>query len=47
MGEAPRSGALLSVGKLNAALLRTIHGVAPVVLAVAMGVVVYLVGRKT
>lgn len=41
------SGALMSAGKLDYALMLTIHRVAPFVLVLALGLVVYWLGRPT
>lgn len=40
------SGALMSAGKLNYALMLTIHRVAPVVLVVCCALALYLLGKK-
>ncbi len=40
------SGALMSLGKLDYTLTLTIHRIAPVVLTIALGLMVYLLGRK-
>ena len=39
------SGALMSAGKLDYAIMLAVHRIAPLVLAVAMALVVYLLGR--
>lgn len=41
------SGALMSAGKLDYALMLTIHRVAPFVLVLALGLMVYWLGRPT
>ncbi|MBN1934061.1 MAG: hypothetical protein JW934_05330 [Anaerolineae bacterium] len=38
------TGALMSMGKLNYAVMLTIHKIAPVVVVIAMALVVYLLG---
>ena len=40
------TGALMSMGKLNYDVTLTVHKIAPVVMALAMALVVYLLGRK-
>ncbi len=39
------TGALMSMGRLDYALMRTLHRIAPVTLALAMALIVYLLGR--
>jgi hypothetical protein len=39
------SGALMSMAKLDYALVLTVHRVAPVLLVIAMALVIYLLGR--
>lgn len=39
------SGALMSAGKLDYALMLTIHRISPLVLVIALGLVVYWLGR--
>ncbi len=40
------SGALMSAGKLDYALMLTIHRIAPVLLTIALGLVIYLLGKE-
>ena len=40
------TGALMSMGKLDYALMLSIHRIAPMVVALAMALVVYLLGKK-
>ena len=39
------SGALMSAGKMDYGIMLAVHRIAPLVLAVAMALVVYLLGR--
>jgi hypothetical protein len=40
------SGALISLGKLDYALMLAFHRIAPVVLVIALALIAYLLGRK-
>jgi hypothetical protein len=39
------TGALLSVGKLNYSVLKLVHSITPILLAIAMVLAIYLLGR--
>ncbi len=41
------SGALMSMGKANYGLLLTVHRLAPPLVAIAMALVIYILGRKS